>query len=100
LTYFEQVQEAAEWLKARVDGIPAAAMVLGSGLGAMAEELQNPLFFEYSDIPNFPVSKVEGHAGRLVVGELAGKLVAVMQGRVHYYEGWTAEQVTLPLRVF
>lgn len=100
MTYFEQVQEAAEWLKSRVDGIPAAAMVLGSGLGAMADELSDPVIFEYKDIPHFPVSKVEGHAGRLVVGQLAGKLVAVMQGRVHFYEGWTAEEVTLPLRVF
>jgi purine-nucleoside phosphorylase len=100
VTYYDEVKLAADWLKERVGKVPSAAMVLGSGLGAMAEELSDPMTFEYSEIPNFPVSKVEGHAGRLVVGELAGKTVAVMQGRVHYYEGWSAEELTLPMRAF
>jgi len=100
VTYFEQVQESANWLKSKVGQVPAAAMVLGSGLGAMADELSEPMIFDYKEIPHFPVSNVEGHAGRLVVGKLAGKLVAVMQGRAHYYEGWTAEEVTLPMRAF
>ncbi|QED29177.1 purine-nucleoside phosphorylase [Microvenator marinus] len=100
MTYYDEVKLAADWLKERVGKVPSAAMVLGSGLGAMAEELSDSMTFEYSEIPNFPVSKVEGHAGRLVVGELAGKTVAVMQGRVHYYEGWSAEELTLPMRAF
>ncbi len=74
-------------------------MILGSGLGGLAEAVNHPIFLPYSEIPSWPVSTVEGHAGRLVIGELEGKQVLVMQGRVHYYEGYSITQVGLPVRV-
>lgn len=76
-----------------------AGLVLGSGLGDMAYEIKNPIMIKYSDIPNFPVSTVPGHAGRLVIGELEGKNVLCMQGRFHYYEGYDMEQVVFPIQV-
>jgi purine-nucleoside phosphorylase len=74
-------------------------LVLGSGLSGLAEAVEEPSVFAYGDIPHFPVSTVAGHAGRLVVGRLAGVTVCVMQGRFHYYEGYSLQQVTLPMRV-
>lgn len=80
-------------LKARV------GLVLGSGLGALADEVTNAVTISYSDIPNWPVSTIHGHAGRLVIGDLFGVPAMVMQGRVHYYEGYEMDVVTLPIRV-
>lgn len=77
-------------LKARV------GLVLGSGLGALADEVTNAVTISYSDIPNWPVSTIHGHAGRLVIGDLFGVPAMVMQGRVHYYEGYEMDVVTLP----
>jgi len=74
-------------------------LVLGSGLGALADEVENAVTISYSDIPNWPVSTIHGHAGRLVMGDLFGVPTLVMQGRVHYYEGYTMDVVTLPIRV-
>ena len=98
--YFDQVSEAAAYLRSRLAG-PAARLgvVLGSGLGAVAEAVTDAVTVPYSDIPHFPQSTVEGHSGRMVVGELGGIAVIVMQGRVHYYEGYTPAQVTFPMRV-
>jgi purine-nucleoside phosphorylase len=99
-TYFEQISEAAEFLQARLGGLaPQIGIVLGSGLGAAANAVSDPVIVPYADIPNFPQSTVVGHSGRLVAGMLAGVPVAVMQGRVHFYEGYTPEQVTFPVRV-
>ena len=84
----------------RSDTIPETAMILGSGLGALADEIDDPTAFDYGMIPNFPVSAVEGHAGELVFGQLEGNDVVVMSGRVHYYEGWSLDQITFPVRVF
>lgn len=78
---------------------PQVGLVLGSGLGVLAEEITNPLIIPYEEIPDFPVSTVEGHAGRLVIGELAGVPVMTMQGRFHYYEGYTMKEITFPIRV-
>ena len=100
MTYFDQVNEATEFLRGRLAGLaPRIGIVLGSGLGAVADAVASPVFVSYGDIPNFPQSTVEGHSGRIVAGMLGGVPVVVMQGRVHYYEGYTPQQVTFPMRV-
>lgn len=98
--YFEAIERAATWLEEQAEGSPSIAMILGSGLGALAEELEGAQAFDYGEIPGFPVSAVEGHAGELVFGKLEGKEVVVMSGRAHYYEGWTMKEVCFPTRVF
>jgi purine-nucleoside phosphorylase len=100
ITYYEQVAEAAAYLKARLGSLgPHIGIVLGSGLGAVAEAVAEPVFVPYGEIPHFPRSTVEGHSGRIVAGLLGGVPVAVMQGRVHFYEGYTPLEVTFPMRV-
>ncbi|MFO7850582.1 MAG: purine-nucleoside phosphorylase [Spirochaetia bacterium] len=79
---------------------PKIGLVLGSGLGAIGDELEKPVYLDYGDIPGFPVSTVSGHKGRLIIGLLSGRPVAVMQGRFHYYEGFSMAQVVFPVRVF
>jgi purine-nucleoside phosphorylase len=103
-SYFDQVSEAAAFLRARLssDGAapsPRLGIVLGSGLGAVADAVENAGIVAYSEIPHFPQSTVESHSGRIVAGDLGGVPVIVMQGRVHYYEGYTPAQVTFPMRV-
>ncbi|MEG0137307.1 MAG: purine-nucleoside phosphorylase, partial [Cetobacterium sp.] len=78
---------------------PKIGLILGSGLGVLADEIQNPIKINYNDIPNFPVSTVEGHEGCLVLGNLEGKEVVAMQGRFHYYEGYSQREITFPVRV-
>jgi purine-nucleoside phosphorylase len=94
---------AVAWVRGRTDVVPAAGLVLGSGLGGLADRLARPVVIPYEEIPGFPVSRVPGHAGRLVVGELevggAALPLAVMQGRVHAYEGWAGEDVAFGARV-
>lgn len=97
---YDDIQETVDWLEGRVETTPDLAMILGSGLGAMADEIEDPQTFPYEEIPHFPVSGVEGHAGELVFGELEGTEVVVMSGRVHYYEGWELHEVTFPVRTF
>jgi purine-nucleoside phosphorylase len=98
--YFEQVSEAASFLRGKLAGhAPRIGVVLGSGLGAVADAVAEPIAVSYREIPHFPQSTVEGHTGRIVAGTLAGVPVVVMQGRVHYYEGYTPAQVTFPVRV-
>jgi purine-nucleoside phosphorylase len=100
MTYFEQVTEAAEFLRKRLGALtPRIGIVLGSGLGAVADALTKAVKVPYSEIPHFPQSTVVGHSGRIVAGRLNGVAVAVMQGRVHFYEGYTPQQVTFPMRV-
>jgi purine-nucleoside phosphorylase len=100
MTYYEQVTEAAEFLRGRLGSLaPRVGIVLGSGLGAVADAVAKPIFVPYGEIPHFPQSTVEGHSGRIVAGLLGGVPVVVMQGRVHSYEGYTPQQVTFPLRV-
>ena len=91
--------EAADFIRRKTALQPRLALVLGSGLGAFADELTDRVALPYSDIPHFPVSSAEGHAGNLVIGKVAGVPVAVMQGRVHYYEGHCMARVTFPVRV-
>jgi purine-nucleoside phosphorylase len=100
MTYFDQVNEAAAFLRERLGGLsPKIGIVLGSGLGAVADTVAEPAIVPYSAIPHFPQSTVAGHSGRIVAGLLGGTPVVVMQGRVHFYEGYTPQQVTFPMRV-
>jgi purine-nucleoside phosphorylase len=96
-----QIDSAAQAIKKQISTLrePIVGIILGSGLNDLADSVQKAVRISYSDIPNFPVSTVHGHAGRFVIGELEGKPVLVMQGRIHYYEGYTMGQVTLPVRV-
>ena len=96
---FEDVSEAVAVIGRQVPRAPDAAVVLGSGLGAFAERLEDPVVFEYDRLPHWPPARVVGHAGRLVVGRLAGRLVAALSGRAHFYEGHTLERVTFATRV-
>jgi len=100
MSYFEDVMNAAQYVRAKLGRLhPHLGIVLGSGLGAAAESVMNPIVIPYEDIPNFPRSTVEGHSGRLIAGTLGGSPVVVMQGRVHFYEGHQPEAVTFPMRV-
>jgi purine-nucleoside phosphorylase len=92
-------QEAAEAVRARVKRLPTVGLVLGSGLGALAEALEDADVIPVAEIPHWPPSTVQGHSGRLLVGQLEGQTVLVQQGRAHYYEGHSLQQVTLPIRV-
>ncbi len=97
---FVLADEAARFILSRTALRPRIALVLGSGLGAFADELQHAVRLPYSEIPWFPLSTAVGHAGALVIGAIGGVAVAVMQGRVHLYEGYSAQQVAFPVRVF
>jgi purine-nucleoside phosphorylase len=94
-----QIDEAAQAIRKQTPIQPVAGIILGSGLNDLADSAQKADHIPYSDLPNFPVSTVQGHVGRFVIGELEGKPVLIMQGRIHYYEGYTMGQVTLPVRV-
>ena len=94
-------QSAADYIKGKIQGqIPKIAIVLGSGLGGLREEIENKVIIPYSDIPDFPVSTVEGHAGELIIGKINKVPVIAMNGRFHYYEGYDLKQTVFPIRVF
>lgn len=96
----ETILEASEFVKQRLCGKqPQVGIVLGSGLGKLSDRIEDPLTIPYSEIPGFPVSTAIGHKGNFIIGTLGGKCVIAMQGRIHYYEGYTMDQVTLPIRV-
>lgn len=97
--YLQAIEQAAEFLKHAGVEDPSAGLILGSGLGELASEAEEGIAIPYEDIPGFPVSTVEGHAGQLVYGVLGGKKVLAMQGRFHYYEGYSMKEVTFPVRV-
>ena len=94
-----QIDQAAEAIRKRISNRPRVGMILGSGLNTLADSVQQSVTIPYSDLPNWPVSTVHGHAGQLVVGELEGQSVFVMKGRIHFYEGYNMSQITLPVRV-
>ena len=96
---FDKIQESADFIKGKSNTQPKIGLILGSGLGVLADEIQNAVKIKYNDIPNFPISTVEGHAGQLVIGNLEGKEVVAMQGRFHYYEGYSQQEITFPVRV-
>ena len=92
---------ATQFIKEKIgDKVPETVIVLGSGLGVLKEDIENKTVIDYKDIPDFPVSTVEGHAGELIIGELSGKTVIAMNGRFHYYEGYDIKQTVFPIRVF
>ncbi|AIF43515.1 purine-nucleoside phosphorylase [Virgibacillus sp. SK37] len=93
------IKEASAYISGKLDTTPEIGLILGSGLGVLAEEIEEAIDIPYEDIPGFPVSTVEGHKGQLVIGKLKGKDVLAMQGRFHYYEGYSMQQVTFPVRV-
>jgi purine-nucleoside phosphorylase len=95
----ETIDRITGLVRARMKIQPHIGLILGTGLGGLAEAVQEPTIIPYSEIPGWPVSTVPGHAGRLVVGELDGQALLVMQGRIHFYEGYDMAQVTLPIRV-
>ncbi|MCF6184608.1 MAG: purine-nucleoside phosphorylase [Bacteroidales bacterium] len=95
----KKIKQTADFLKSRITVEPEVAIILGSGLGGLGNKISDTVKIKYQDIPNFPVSTVEGHSGQLVFGKLAGKNVVAMQGRFHFYEGYGMKEVTFPVRV-
>jgi purine-nucleoside phosphorylase len=96
---FEQIQEATKFLHSRWAGTPQVGIILGTGLGGLADDIQAEAKVAYADIPHFPVSTAPSHKGQFVCGKLAGKSVVAMEGRFHFYEGWSLQQITFPVRV-
>lgn len=95
----ENLRESAAYILPKLDGRKVElAIVLGSGLGDLGDEVRNPVIIDYKDIPHFPVSTVQGHKGRLIIGELEGRMVMCMQGRFHFYEGYSMEECVYPIR--
>jgi len=94
-----QIQEATSFIQSKTTIQPTIGIILGTGLGALANEVEIETTIPYEDIPHFPLSTVEFHSGKLLLGTLGGKSVVVMQGRFHFYEGYTMQQVTFPVRV-
>lgn len=96
----ETIRETEQYLKSKLPAVPHIAIILGTGLGDLVNDIDIEKEIPYEEIPNFPVSTVEGHSGRLIVGRLGGKPVLAMQGRFHYYEGYKMTEVTFPVRLF
>jgi purine-nucleoside phosphorylase len=96
---FEKIQETAAFIRTKIKNTPIAGIILGSGLGSMADMVETETELPYNEIPNFPQSTVEGHAGKLIFGTLKGRNVVMMAGRFHYYEGYSMQEVTFPVRV-
>lgn len=94
-----KINEASGFIFDKISEKPTIALVLGSGLGKFADELENSVAIKYSDIPHFPISTVKGHASQLVIGKSKGKTVVAMQGRFHFYEGYSMKEITFPMRV-
>ncbi|MDE7136688.1 MAG: purine-nucleoside phosphorylase, partial [Muribaculaceae bacterium] len=95
----ENIKQTADFIKAQVGDLPKVAIILGTGLGDLVNHIEISKEIDYKEIPNFPVSTVEGHSGKLIFGNLGGRYVMAMQGRFHYYEGYDMKQVTFPVRV-
>ncbi|MDR1091618.1 MAG: purine-nucleoside phosphorylase [Prevotella sp.] len=96
----EKIKETASFIKSKIEIVPGFAIILGTGLGELVHEISGKKEIPYDIIPNFPLSTVEGHSGKLIFGQLGGKPVLAMQGRFHYYEGYNMREVTFPVRVF
>ena len=97
--YLNSIKECAEFIKNRFGNIPKTAVILGTGLGKLADDIKEQNIINYSDIPNFPISTVEGHSGKLILGKLGNLTILAMQGRFHFYEGYDMKKVTFPVRV-
>ncbi len=96
----EKINQTADFLRSKVTDMPKIAIILGTGLGPIVDHMEDKQYIPYGEIPNFPVSTVEGHSGNLIFGRLGDKRVIAMQGRFHYYEGYDMKAVTFPVRVF
>lgn len=99
MNYTNKINESVAFLESKINSKPRIGIILGSGLGGLADLIEEPIYIQYEDIPNFPISTVEGHAGRLVFGKLQGVDIVAMQGRFHYYEGYPIHDVVFPVRV-
>ena len=97
---FEDLNKTAQFIKSKIGMVPKIAIILGSGLGPLVDDIKNSIEIDYKDIPGFPLSTVEGHAGKLVCGEIGNKPVIAMKGRFHYYEGYDISQVVIAIRIF
>ncbi len=95
----EKIKETTAYIQSKIKTAPEIGIILGTGLGGLVRDIKNQEVLEYKSIPNFPLSTVDGHSGKLIFGELGGKKVVAMQGRFHYYEGYDMKQVTFPVRV-
>jgi purine-nucleoside phosphorylase len=95
----KKINEGADYVKSKIKKVPEIGIILGSGLGELAEKVEDKVIVKYCDIPNMPVSTVKGHEGQFVFGKLNNKSVVMMQGRVHYYEGNTMEEIVLPIHI-
>lgn len=95
----QQIAESTEFIRSKMKITPSVGVILGTGMGALADEIDRDVAIPYEEIPHFPISTVEFHAGRLILGTLEGKGVVAMEGRFHYYEGYTMKQITFPVRV-
>lgn len=98
--YMEKFNETVNYIKEKVENIPKIAIILGSGLGSLSDDIENKIVIPYSEIPNFPVSTVAGHKGELIFGTLENVPIIAMNGRFHYYEGYDLKETTYPIRVF
>lgn len=98
-TYLQKIEETAAFIEKAVGELPKVGIILGTGLGDLVNHIEISKELEYKNIPNFPVSTVEGHSGKLIFGNLGGKYIVAMQGRFHYYEGYDMKEVTFPVRV-
>ena len=95
----QKIKESTAFLKEKTDYMPQVGVILGTGLGGLVTEIEIEHSISYKDIPHFPISTVEGHSGRLIFGKLGDKQVVAMQGRFHFYEGYSIQKVTFPIRV-
>ena len=99
MNLFSKLTQTCEYIKSKSKYNPTIGLILGSGLGSLANQIEEAEYYPYETLPNFPISTVEGHAGRLVIGKLQNKTVIAMEGRFHYYEGYSMNEVTFPVRV-
>lgn len=95
----ENIKQTADYIRSKAGNVPETAIILGTGLGALVDHITEKKYIPYTEIPNFPVSTVEGHSGNLIFGRLGNRQVIAMQGRFHYYEGYDMKEVTFPVRV-
>ena len=95
----EKIKQTADYIRSKAGNVPETAIILGTGLGALVDHITEKKIYSYTEIPNFPVSTVEGHSGNLIFGRLGNRQVIAMQGRFHYYEGYDMKEVTFPVRV-
>ncbi|MCD4817602.1 MAG: purine-nucleoside phosphorylase [Candidatus Cloacimonetes bacterium] len=95
----KRITQAVEYIRTKTNDVPETALILGTGLNSIADMIKNPILIPYKSIPNFPASTAPSHVGKMIVGDISGKKVIILQGRVHFYEGYSMQEVTFPIRV-